>query len=122
MGFAVGQKQGLLLTIALSLGVLFLGVSVSAALGKAKACRIKISLITTCFNFFLTFGALISAIVLNTATGKILDAILAFCVAALLYLVTGELLVEVHEMLETSVQAAMFFVGFILLLTFEMLL
>lgn len=122
LGFAAGQKQGLLLTIALSLEVLFLGVSASAALGKAKASRTRILLVAAGFALLLLLGALIGAMVLNTVSGAILDAILAFGVAALLYLVTEELLVEAHETPETPIQAAMFFVGFIALLTFEMLI
>lgn len=103
LGFAARQKQGLLLTFALSLEVLFLGVSASATVGKAKASRIKILLVATGFAFLLL-------------------AILTFGVAALLYLVTEELLVEAHQTPEAPVQAAMFFVGFIVLLTFEMLI
>jgi ZIP family zinc transporter len=57
---------------------------------------------------------------LVVASANVVDATLAFGLAALLYLVTEELLVEAHEVPETSAQTAMFFVGFILLLTIEM--
>lgn len=49
------------------------------------------------------------------------DALLAFGVAALLYLVTEELLVEAHEAPEKPLQTAMFFGGFILLFMIDML-
>lgn len=48
-----------------------------------------------------------------------LAAVLAFGAAALLYLVTEELLVEAHEATETSVLTAMFFVGFLVIFILE---
>lgn len=122
LGFAAGQKQGLLLTIALSLEVLFLGMSASAALSKAEISRKMILLIVALFAGLLLSGSLIGAVLLSVASGAMLDAVLAFGVAALLYLVTEELLVEAHETPETMFQTGMFFVGFIVLLVIEMLL
>ena len=57
---------------------------------------------------------------LASASDQLLDAVLAFGLTALLYLVTEALLVEAYEVPETSTQTAMFFVGFILLLAIEM--
>jgi zinc transporter, ZIP family len=120
LGFAAGQKQGLLLTIALTLEVLFLGLSGGAALQSSGASRKRVLLITLGFAFTLIAGAWAGVILLAGASDMLLDAVLAFGLAALLYLVTEELLVEAHEVPETSAQTAMFFVGFILLLTIEM--
>ncbi|MBO1010896.1 MULTISPECIES: hypothetical protein [Acidovorax] len=53
--------------------------------------------------------------------GQALDAVMSFSVAALLYLVTEELLTEAHEVDETPLLTSMFFVGFVALLTIEML-
>ena len=44
---------------------------------------------------------------------------LAFGAAALLYLVTEELLVEAHEVPDTPLLTAMFFVGFLALFILE---
>lgn len=120
LGFAAGQKQGLLLTIALTLEVLFLGLSGGAALQSSGVSRKRIFFITLGFAFTLIAGAWAGQTLLAGASDLLLDAVLAFGLAALLYLVTEELLVEAHEAPETSAQAAMFFVGFILLLTIEM--
>ena len=46
---------------------------------------------------------------------------MSFSVTALLYLVTEELLTEAHEVDETQLLTSMFFVGFVALLTIEML-
>jgi len=53
--------------------------------------------------------------------GTTLGAVLAFGLAALLYLVTEELLVEAHEVRENTVTTAMFFVGFLVLLMVDVL-
>ena len=47
-------------------------------------------------------------------------AVLAFGVAALLYLVTEELLVEAHEVPETAAITSAFFAGFLVLLVIDM--
>lgn len=120
LGFAAGQKQGLLLTIALTLEVLFLGLSGGAALQSSGASRKRVFLIILGFALTLIGGAWAGQSLLADASDLLRDALLAFGLAALLYLVTEELLVEAHEVPETSAQTAMFFVGFILLLTIEM--
>lgn len=122
LGFAAGQKQGLLLTIALVLEVLFLGVSCATSLAADGATRLKILRTTVMFAALLLVGASAGAVALTTLSPTVLDALLAFGVAALLYLVTEELLVEAHEEPETPIQTAMFFVGFIVLFTVDMLL
>jgi len=120
LGFAGGQKQGLLLTVALSLEVLFLGLSSVTALVSVGATRARIAGITGFYMACLTSGALGGVFVLANASAILLDATMAFGVAALLYLVTEELLVEAHEVPETPLQTATFFVGFIALLIVEM--
>lgn len=122
LGFAAGAKQGLLLTIALTLEVLFLGVSGAVALGRAGASRAKIIATTVGFAALILTGAGAGALLLSKASPILLDAVLSFGVAALLYLVTEELLVEAHETPETPLLTAIFFLGFIVLLVIEMLL
>lgn len=122
LSFAAGQRQGLLLTIALTLEVVFVGLSGGAALRGAGNGRGKVVAVTVGFASLLLAGAAAGALLLHSASGSLLDAVLAFGVAALLYLVTEELLTEAHEVPETPVQTAMFFVGFIALLLIEMML
>ena len=120
LGFAAGQKQGMLLTIALSLVVFFLAMAGAAALKGADASRGKIGSIMLFFSALIMAGAAIGTIVLANASDTVLNAILSFGLASLLYLVTEELLVEAHEVPETPAQASMFFVGFVLLMVIEM--
>jgi zinc transporter ZupT len=60
---------------------------------------------------------------LGIALGRVpgLKVTLTFGCAALLYLVTEELLVEAHEVPETALSTAMFFASFLLLLVIDML-
>lgn len=121
VGFAAGATQGIMLTIALTLEVLFLGVSTASALTKNRASRARVIGTTCALALLLAIGALVGATLLATLTGPWLVGVLSFGAAALLYLVTEELLVEAHEVPETPVTTAVFFVGFISLFLIEMM-
>lgn len=111
-----------MLTIALTLEVFFLGMSCSTALASGGARRSRIVIAILALAAALLGGAFVGAMFLASASAVLLDAVLAFGVAALLYLVIEELLVEAHDVPETAFQTAMFFVGFITLLVIEMML
>lgn len=120
IGFSAGERQGLLITLALTLEVLFLGVATAAAMsgpGRGK----QVVGVTVAFAVILLASAGIGAFFLTGVSPLVLDAVMSFGVAALLYLVTEELLVEAHEVGETPLLTAMFFVGFVVLLVIEML-
>lgn len=57
---------------------------------------------------------------LRGATGNLLEIVLSFGLAALLFLVTEELLIEAHEETETPLLTLSFFVGFLLFLLLGM--
>lgn len=60
-------------------------------------------------------GALGGATALRDINEHTMAGVLSFGCAALLYLVTEELLVEAHEVPETSLSTATFFAGFLAL-------
>lgn len=122
LSFAAGEKQGLLLTIGLVLELFFLGASCATSLRTVGQTSIRIGVTAGILGIGLLAGAGAGAVVLNSVTPVFIDALLAFGVAALLYLVTEELLVEAHEGKETPGQTAMFFLGFILLFMIDMLI
>jgi zinc transporter, ZIP family len=66
----------------------------------------------------LLAGALGGWLILRHASQSVLAVILSFGAAALLYLVTEELLVETHLPQETLVSTAMFFLGFLVIFAF----
>lgn len=121
VGFAAGEEIGLLLTVALSIELLFLGLSVAAALTAARRPRGQTIAIVAGLALLALLGALIGATLLAGLTGGALVAVLAFGAAALLYLVTEELLTEAHEVRETPLITAMFFLGFLILFLLERL-
>ncbi len=116
LGATLGSKQGLIITIALTVEILFLAVSVSIGLLDKQVSRGRAGLVSGSLGLFCAVGALVGAAVLGSASRTVLAAVLAFGAAALLYLVVEELLVEAHEAKQTPVLAAMFFAGFIALL------
>jgi len=120
VSFAAGERQGLLITIAMTLEVLFLGVATAAAMRGPNARRLVLATTIT-FAVLLMAGAGIGAYFLASASANLLDGVLSFGVAALLYLVTEELLTEAHEVDETPLLTSMFFVGFLALLMIEMM-
>lgn len=113
LGVTLGNKQGRIITIALTIEILFLAVSVSIGLLDRGVARARAGLVSGALGLFCAVGAILGAAALGSASPTVLAGVLAFGAAALLYLVVEELLVEAHEAKETPLLAAMFFVGFI---------
>ncbi len=65
-------------------------------------------------------GALIGETLLVDASVHTLAGLLSFGCAALLFLVTEELLIEAHESADTAVTTTMFFLGFLIFLLLGM--
>lgn len=122
VGFAAGAEAGLVVTIALSLEVLFLVLATAAALVGAGASRGRVLATTAGLTALLLAGAVAGTLAAGALSGGALAGLLAFGVAALLYLVTEELLVEAHETEDTPLATATFFAGFLALLLLEMAL
>ena len=118
---AGGQRAGLLVTVALGVELFSLGLATAAALGKRRGGRARAIVTTSVLALLPAAGAVIGYRLLGGLTGGWMEAVLAFAVAALLYLVTEELLVEAHEVPETPLTTAMFFVGFLALLLIDMI-
>lgn len=121
VGFAVGVQQGILLTFAITLELVMLGLSIASAMSKIGASRGKSIALTTIPAGMFATGAILGVTILAGLAGEALEMVLAFGIAALLYLVTEELLTEAHEGPETSWGAAMFFTGFLVLLVLDLL-
>ncbi|SHF89605.1 zinc transporter, ZIP family [Loktanella atrilutea] len=119
IAFAAGGAQaGLLLTVALTLEVAFLALALVTELSAANWTRIRIVGITASIMLLLPFGAILATPV-ATMSDAVVTGFLSFGLIALLYLVTEELLVEAHETPDRPWVTAMFFAGFLLLLSLE---
>jgi ZIP family zinc transporter len=116
LAFHAGQKAGILLAVALTIEVLFLGVTLADRL--AEGGRGRSVLLTALVILALPAGSLL-ALPLAAMPQPITTALLAMGLIALLYLVTEELLAEAHEVAENSWVTATFFIGFLLLLILD---
>lgn len=113
LGATLGSGQGLILTIALTIEILFIGLSVTAELTQKGLSRSRAVLTISGLGLATGIGALGGAAVLGGASRPALALVLAFGAAALLYLVVEELLTEAHQQAETTFLGAMFFLGFL---------
>ena len=121
LAFAAGQKAGVLLAIGFALEMLSLGLATCATCRRHgwTVVRTLISVVGIGASFVV--GAAIAAGLLGGLSGPWLAGAISFGLAALLYLVTEELLVEAHEVKETHPATAMFFVGFLTLIVIDVL-
>jgi ZIP family zinc transporter len=120
LGFAAGHRAGVLLAIGLTLETVSLGLALSTKLRDGGATRGRVITILGVLGLALAVGAVIGAVGLTVLPASLLPGLLAFGAAALLFLVTEELLEEAHEVKETPVLTAMFFAGFLALMVLEM--
>ncbi len=109
IGFAAGAKEGALLAVALTIELLSLGLATAVEPrqgGHSKARPVAIGAGT---SLLLLLGAGIGLTGRHGATGNLLEIVLSFGLAALLFLVTEELLTEAHEEAETPLLTLAFF-------------
>jgi len=106
--------------VALAIEVLFLGVAGVVALPQDLGVVRKLA-VPAGFGLLLVSGVLGGVIVLEGVTGAPIAVILAFGSAALLYLVTEELLVKAGKVPETPVSTTLFFLGFLAIFLLDML-
>lgn len=118
LGFAAGPKAGTLLTIALTLEVLFLGLSLATELSEGSVSRLRTIGIVAAVALLLPVGVFAASGVAQFSLA-IRTGFFAFGLIALLYLVTEELLVEAHETPDRPWVTSLFFIGFLLLLLLE---
>ncbi|RSK45542.1 transporter [Hymenobacter rigui] len=120
IGFAAGAKEGTLLAIALTIELLSLGLATAVELRQDGHSKGRVVAIVAGTSLMLLVGAGIGTTVLRGASGNLLEIVLSFGLAALLFLVTEELLTEAHEETETPLLTLAFFVGFLLFLLLGM--
>ncbi len=119
IAMTAGLKQGILLTVALTLELFSLGLAMAVQFGTAKP-SVRI-LAPTGIACLMIVGAVAGQTLLADASVHTLAGLLSFGCAALLFLVTEELLIEAHEAADTAVTTTMFFVGFLIFLLLGML-
>ena len=120
IGFSAGETTGMLLAIALSIELLSLGMATATELGENNLSRAKSIAVIVGLAALFFASAVVGATLLHKLSPHATEIVLSFGVAALLFLVTEELLTEAHEEKETVWHTAAFFVGFLLFLILGM--
>jgi ZIP family zinc transporter len=116
-GFAAGGETGTILALGLSVELLFLGLAlVSDANAGWRIVAISGALGGTVLVF-----ALAGNFLLTGASHAVIGGALAFSAAALLYLVTEELLMEAHTVEEKPFSTLVLFAGFLAFWTIQLL-
>jgi ZIP family zinc transporter len=118
--FLAEAATGVLIAVALAIEVLFLGVAGVVALPKGVGTLKKLA-VPAAFGLLLTVGVTVGVLSLDGVTGAPIAVILAFGSAALLYLVTEELLVKAQTVPETPTSTTLFFIGFLAIFLLDML-
>ncbi len=111
-GFAAGGETGPVLAVGLSVELLFLGL----ALTSDSTGGWKIVALSGALGATVMLAAILGKLVLGGASPTVIGGALAASAAALLYLVTEELLIEAHEGLEgreTPAATLVLFAGFL---------
>ncbi len=121
IAFAGGSHAGVLLTVALTVELAFLGLSVADAVTGAGQSDHRAIGTTAGISLLLPIGGIAGVTVLGNLSGAAFTVVLAFATAALLYLVTEELLTEAHEQDDTPLLTSLFFAGFLALLLLSMI-
>lgn len=115
-----GQKA-LLIAVALAVELLALGLSMGADFSEAGMARNRGILIACGVAAAPILGAVAGYLLGGVLVGAWLEGVLAFAVAALLYLAAEELLKEAHEVPETLFSTSLFFAGFLAVLLIDMI-
>lgn len=108
-GFAAGGETGMILSLGLSVELLFLGLALTSESTKGW----RIVAISGALGVTVLVCAVLGNILLSGASNAVIAVSLAFSAAALLYLVTEELLIEAHEVEEKPIATLVLFSGFL---------
>lgn len=122
IGFSAGFKEGVLLSIALALELLSLGMASATELNESNISSRKTFVIISMLACLFFASAVLGATFLHNLSHTALEVMLSFGLAALLFLVTEELLIEAHEEKETVWHTSAFFTGFLLFVIFGMIM
>jgi zinc transporter, ZIP family len=119
IAFLSGEKTGKLMALALVLEVAFLALSLSTDLIQKKTTSLFRIGIFVAFSLLIPLGTGTGILILNLLPPAFFTEALSFGAAALLYLVTEELLVEAHETKDTPIITSSFFLGFLIIFLFK---
>lgn len=119
-GFRASSGVGALLTIALAVEYLFVGLSLSSTL-TGVVSRAKVALTPMVLALLTVIGTALGVVAMQGASPALLAGVLAFGAVTFMYLAAEELLVQAHQSGETALGSVGFFLGFLLYLVLHQL-
>lgn len=120
IGFVAGAKAGILLSIALTMELISLALALVGYLRERGKSSVKAIAITGVLTALVPIGTFVGISILSHMSEGIINGTIAAGTAALLYLVTEELLRDAHEEPEGPFTTATFFAGFLVVLLLDM--
>lgn len=120
IGFVAGAKAGVLLSVALTLELISLGLALVGYLRERGKTAFAAVCITASLTALVPLGSFIGMSALSHMPDAVINGTIAGGTAALLYLVTEELLRDAHEQPEGPMTTAIFFAGFLVILLLDM--
>lgn len=108
-GFAAGGQTGTILALGLSVELLFLGLAMASGATSGR----RIIVLSGALGLTVLVFSVLGSALLTGASHAVIGGTLAFSAAALLYLVTEELLIEAHEVQEKPIATLVLFGGFL---------
>jgi zinc transporter, ZIP family len=121
VGFAAGGVLGLLLTVALGIELFVLTMSVASEMEKENIPHKYGVIVTVTISSMLLIGASLGTTLLAGLDEATQAIFLSFAAAALLYLVSDELLIKGHNNADRTRTTAAFFAAFLALMAFILL-
>ena len=115
--FSTGGETGPILAIGLSVELLFLGLALTSDAVKG----LRVVLLSAALGGEVLLFAVLGNYLLAGASHAVIGAALAFSAAALLYLVTEELLMEAHTVEEKPASTLVLFAGFLAFWSIQLL-
>jgi ZIP family zinc transporter len=120
IGFIAGAKAGMLLSIALTIELISLALALVGYLRERGKSTVQAIGITSALTALVPIGSVVGMSFLSRMPVGVVNGTIAAGTAALLYLVTEELLRDAHEQPEGPFTTATFFAGFLVVLLIDM--
>lgn len=116
IAFLVGEEGGILIGLALTVEVLFLGLSTGSSF-KAKALGRPLSFASmSILAILIPIGVFVGYVLFKHVSLPVELGVISFGIAALLYLVTEELLLESHKNPDKPWITGLFFLGYLFII------
>ncbi|GAB3575041.1 membrane protein [Spirosoma luteolum] len=120
IGFAAGAQEGKLLAYALAIESVSVGLATATTLTKNNLSRARVLRVILGLVGLFLVSSVLGATLLQNLPETQMDVVLSFGLAALLFLVTEELLTEAHIAEEPAWLTGTFYAGFLLFLLLGM--